>query len=287
MGSHELQKMKVIKKGPWTPDEDHKLLSYINHHGHGSWTALPAKAGLQRCGKSCRLRWKNYLRPDIKRGEFSSKEDQDIIRLHALLGNRWSAIATLLPNRTDNDIKNYWNSRLKKLLTRMGVDPVTHKPKYPPESKHAALVSHLAQWEAARLQAEARACKPQITIPAPPPPPPPCLDVLKVWQATASSNSFFDGFPSGTLESRTSAHNLSLPANGVVSTNSFELGEKGIMENSLHLDQCFSILQASTDHLQVYDTTKGGHEGELFEDNKDYWDKLFDLVNPAAGSPVF
>ncbi|GFP98197.1 myb-related protein myb4 [Phtheirospermum japonicum] len=79
-----------LKKGPWTPEEDQKLLAYIEEHGHGSWRALPTKAGLQRCGKSCRLRWTNYLRPDIKRGKFSLQEEQTIIQLHALLGNRWS-----------------------------------------------------------------------------------------------------------------------------------------------------------------------------------------------------
>ncbi|KAK2365884.1 transcription factor MYB106 [Trifolium repens] len=153
-----------LKKGPWTPEEDQKLLAYIEEHGHGSWRALPAKAGLQRCGKSCRLRWTNYLRPDIKRGKFSLQEEQTIIQLHALLGNRWSAIATHLSKRTDNEIKNYWNTHLKKRLTKMGIDPVTHKPKNDTllsssdnaHSKTASNLSHMAQWESARLEAEAR-----------------------------------------------------------------------------------------------------------------------------------
>ncbi|XVF60578.1 hypothetical protein PTKIN_Ptkin08bG0059100 [Pterospermum kingtungense] len=152
-----------MKKGPWTPEEDQKLLAYIEEHGHGSWRALPAKAGLQRCGKSCRLRWTNYLRPDIKRGKFSLQEEQTIIQLHALLGNRWSAIATHLPKRTDNEIKNYWNTHLKKRLAKMGIDPITHKPKPDAllstahgQSKNAANLSHMAQWESARLEAEAR-----------------------------------------------------------------------------------------------------------------------------------
>ncbi|KAI9124713.1 hypothetical protein K1719_004635 [Acacia pycnantha] len=153
-----------LKKGPWTPEEDQKLLAYIEEHGHESWRSLPVKAGLQRCGKSCRLRWTNYLRPDIKRGKFSLQEEQTIIQLHALLGNRWSAIATHLPKRTDNEIKNYWNTHLKKRLTKMGIDPVTHKPKNDAlvprsdggQSKTAANLSHMAQWESARLEAEAR-----------------------------------------------------------------------------------------------------------------------------------
>ncbi|KAJ0248496.1 Transcription factor MYB86 [Hirschfeldia incana] len=81
-----------------------------------------------RCGKSCRLRWINYLRPDLKRGAFSQDEESLIIELHAALGNRWSQIATRLPGRTDNEIKNFWNSCLKKKLRRKGIDPTTHKP---------------------------------------------------------------------------------------------------------------------------------------------------------------
>lgn len=77
-----------VKKGPWTPEEDEKLMNYIQRHGHGSWRALPKLAGLNRCGKSCRLRWTNYLRPDIKRGKFSDEEEQAIINLHSVLGNK-------------------------------------------------------------------------------------------------------------------------------------------------------------------------------------------------------
>ncbi|KAE8652367.1 transcription factor MYB93 [Cucumis sativus] len=117
-----------VKKGPWTPEEDRKLVDYIEKHGHGSWRALPKLAGLNRCGKSCRLRWTNYLRPDIKRGNFSDQEEQIIINLHASLGNKWSIIASHLPGRTDNEIKNFWNTHLKKKLLQMGIDPVTHMP---------------------------------------------------------------------------------------------------------------------------------------------------------------
>ncbi|KAK1308896.1 Transcription factor MYB39 [Acorus calamus] len=118
-----------LKKGPWTAEEDQKLMDYIQRHGQGNWRTLPKNAGLSRCGKSCRLRWTNYLRPDIKRGRFSFEEEETIIQLHSLLGNKWSAIAARLPGRTDNEIKNYWNTHIRKRLLRMGIDPVTHSPR--------------------------------------------------------------------------------------------------------------------------------------------------------------
>ncbi|KAF8045355.1 hypothetical protein N665_5120s0001, partial [Sinapis alba] len=117
-----------LKKGAWTTEEDKKLITYIHEHGEGGWRDIPQKAGLQRCGKSCRLRWTNYLKPEIKRGEFSSEEEQIIIMLHASRGNKWSVIARHLPRRTDNEVKNYWNTHLKKRLIEQGIDPLTHKP---------------------------------------------------------------------------------------------------------------------------------------------------------------
>ncbi|CAA6664510.1 unnamed protein product [Spirodela intermedia] len=113
-----------VKKGPWTPEEDIILVTYIQQHGPGNWRAVPAHTGLRRCSKSCRLRWTNYLRPGIRRGNFSDKEEKLIIHLQALLGNRWAAIASYLPERTDNDIKNYWNTHLKKKFGKVGEDGV-------------------------------------------------------------------------------------------------------------------------------------------------------------------
>nr|QSD99624.1 MYB family transcription factor [Melilotus albus] len=118
-----------LKKGPWSPEEDKKLIDYIQKHGYGKWQTLSKNAGLKRCGKSCRLRWANYLRPDIKRGRFSLQEEEVIIQLHSVLGNKWSTITANLPGRTDNEIKNYWNTRIKKKLMKMGIDPMTHKPR--------------------------------------------------------------------------------------------------------------------------------------------------------------
>ncbi|KAL4355482.1 hypothetical protein GQ457_06G026740 [Hibiscus cannabinus] len=128
-----------INKGAWSKQEDQKLVDYIRIHGEGCWRSLPKAAGLHRCGKSCRLRWINYLRPDIKRGNFAQDEEELIIKLHALLGNRWSLIAGRLPGRTDNEVKNYWNSHIKRKLIKMGIDPDNHKlNQYPirPQPQH-------------------------------------------------------------------------------------------------------------------------------------------------------
>ncbi|CAI0454087.1 unnamed protein product [Linum tenue] len=220
-----------LKKGPWTPEEDQMLLAYIEEHGHGSWRALPSKAGLQRCGKSCRLRWTNYLRPDIKRGKFSLQEEQTIIQLHALLGNRWSAIATHLQKRTDNEIKNYWNTHLKKRLTKMGIDPVTHKPKNDAllttqagsdysNSKSAANLSHMAQWESARLEAEARLVRQSklrshslLATLAAAGSTSATATSLKSWSASSGINVHVD------LESPTSTLSTALPGNPIRSSD--------------------------------------------------------------------
>ncbi|KAL6846129.1 hypothetical protein ACP4OV_023577 [Aristida adscensionis] len=133
-----------LKKGPWTAEEDQKLVGFLVSNGHCCWRAVPKLAGLLRCGKSCRLRWTNYLRPDLKRGMLSPEEEKTVIDLHAQLGNRWSKIAAHLPGRTDNEIKNHWNTHIKKKLRNMGLDPLTHKPLHPPPPAAAAAAAAAA-----------------------------------------------------------------------------------------------------------------------------------------------
>ncbi|XP_057960147.1 transcription factor MYB1-like [Malania oleifera] len=129
---------KRLNRGAWTAIEDKILTDYIKLHGEGKWNNISRETGLKRCGKSCRLRWLNYLRPDIKRGNISLDEEDLIIRLHRLLGNRWSLIAGRLPGRTDNEIKNYWNTNLAK--KEYGKQGKKYSNK---ENKPSILVNHL------------------------------------------------------------------------------------------------------------------------------------------------
>ncbi|CBI22245.3 unnamed protein product, partial [Vitis vinifera] len=271
-----------LKKGPWTPEEDQKLLAYIEEHGHGSWRALPSKAGLQRCGKSCRLRWTNYLRPDIKRGKFSLQEEQTIIQLHALLGNRWSAIATHLPKRTDNEIKNYWNTHLKKRLAKMGIDP----------------------WESARLEAEARLVResklrsnsfnhhpgtPSASTSAAvggktaavSSSPPLYLDVLKAWHGSPTSTlSYSENAAAGDQQ------------DGAWTPESLKTVNGG------HFIEGFTELLLSNSTNRTLSDTDGGGDSDnggcsgsgsdYYEDNKNYWNSILNLVNSSPyDSPMF
>ncbi|KAM2481570.1 hypothetical protein PS1_005062 [Malus domestica] len=122
------EKTVAVKKGPWSPEEDHKLVAYIQRYGIWNWSRMPKPAGLARSGKSCRLRWVNYLRPDIKRGNFGKDEEETILELHQAIGNRWSAIAARLPGRTDNEIKNYWHTHMKKRF-KAGIESVHEEAK--------------------------------------------------------------------------------------------------------------------------------------------------------------
>ncbi|KAG6527634.1 transcription factor MYB2-like [Zingiber officinale] len=111
-----------LRKGPWSVEEDLLMVNYIADHGEGQWNSLARSAGLKRTGKSCRLRWLNYLRPDVRRGNISPEEQLLILELHSRWGNRWSKIAQCLPGRTDNEIKNYWRTRVKKHAKQLRCD---------------------------------------------------------------------------------------------------------------------------------------------------------------------
>ncbi|XP_042436913.1 transcription factor MYB2-like [Zingiber officinale] len=111
-----------LRRGPWTVDEDLLLVNYVAQHGQGRWNALARSAGLKRTGKSCRFRWLNYLRPDVRRGNITPEEQLIIVELHSRWGNRWSKIARFLPGRTDNEIKNYWRTRVQKHVKQLRCD---------------------------------------------------------------------------------------------------------------------------------------------------------------------
>ncbi|XP_057505373.1 transcription factor MYB3-like [Actinidia eriantha] len=137
--------IKEFNRGAWTAEEDRKLAEVIEVNGPRRWKTIAAKAGLNRCGKSCRLRWMNYLRPNIKRGNITEQEEDLILRLHKLLGNRWSLIAGRLPGRTDNEIKNYWNSYLSKKINQ-----VEKQNEGSRSSKRRRVIDHTANEEVKR-----------------------------------------------------------------------------------------------------------------------------------------
>nr|KYP57854.1 Transcription factor TT2 [Cajanus cajan] len=164
MGSSLCCSKESLNRGVWTAQEDKILSEYIRLHGKGRWRNLPKSAGLKRCGKSCRLRWLNYLRPDIKRGNISSDEEELIIRLHKLLGNRWSLIAGRLPGRTDNEIKNYWNSKLRKKVKNEEQTSISG-PKNPTKLQEAPVATPHVVRTKARKCSKALFINPAMQVP--------------------------------------------------------------------------------------------------------------------------
>ncbi|KAL5212914.1 hypothetical protein ABZP36_023761 [Zizania latifolia] len=256
------EKEAGLKKGPWTPEEDQKLLAYIDQHGHGCWRSLPAKAGT------------------------------------------WSAIATHLPKRTDNEIKNYWNTHLKKRLAKMGIDPVTHKPRADGDagaragggacSRAAAHLSHTAQWESARLEAEARlAREAKLRAFASPPPPPPQVAAHSGLDSPTSTLSFsesalFAGAPHDvhgaeraavqpvqSYEEACQAHHFGGAAEG-------SFAAAGTFASVL-LD-C-SVTGADQRFAARSEVDSGELQGEDDTyDDKGYWSSLLNMVNSSMSS---
>ncbi|KAK4277985.1 hypothetical protein QN277_015896 [Acacia crassicarpa] len=110
-----MERNTELRKGTWTHEEDNLLRACVDKYGEGRWHLVPQRAGLKRCRKSCRMRWLNYLKPNIKRGDFTEDEVDLIIRLHKLIGNRWALIAGRLLGGTSNDVKNFWHTKMRNI----------------------------------------------------------------------------------------------------------------------------------------------------------------------------
>ncbi|XP_060215922.1 transcription factor MYB59 [Lycium barbarum] len=128
---------EIIRRGPWTEQEDLQLVFYVKLFGDRRWDFLAKVSGLKRTGKSCRLRWVNYLNPDLKHGKMTPQEERLVLELHSKWGNRWSRIARKIPGRTDNEIKNYWRTHMRKKAQEQ-----RKKTSISPSSSSSSLITH-------------------------------------------------------------------------------------------------------------------------------------------------
>lgn len=252
-----------VKKGPWTPEEDIMLVSYIQEHGPGNWRAVPTKTGLSRCSKSCRLRWTNYLRPGIKRGNFTEQEEKMIIHLQDLLGNRWAAIASYLPQRTDNDIKNYWNTHLRKKLQKLQTGCESDLG----EGFSGSRQIPRGQWER-RLQTDIQMAKKALTEALSPENKPSSLSASNS-NPSDTSSSFSSTKPTQSLCYASSADNIARMLKGWMKNP-----PKSSRTNS-------SVTQNSLNNLAGADTaSSGAKESELSEN----FESLFDFDQSLESS---
>ncbi|WOL00276.1 hypothetical protein Cni_G08989 [Canna indica] len=184
-----------LRRGPWTVEEDLVLMNYIHIHGEGRWNSLARCAGLRRTGKSCRLRWLNYLRPDVRRGNITPEEQLIILELHSLWGNRWSKIAQHLPGRTDNEIKNYWRTRVQKHAKQLKCD--VNSKQFKDVMRHLwmpRLVERIRAASSATSSTAAAAYELNNVTAHPPPPPLNRAKLISPDNSSAAASSSLDSF---------------------------------------------------------------------------------------------
>lgn len=244
-----------LNKGPWTPEEDRVLVAHIQRFGHGNWRALPKQAGLLRCGKSCRLRWINYLRPDIKRGNFTKEEEDAIIQLHQQLGNRWSAIAAKLPGRTDNEIKNVWHTHLKKRL-----EPIKHKQDHAPAAAAASKKKQKAA--AAPKRGGARKVPEEVPVAAAPVSPERSVSS----SVTDSSSMTHPGGNTGSSDEFAKEESFT-------SSGEFQIDETFWSETLSMPLESFDIPMDSLDDVPMMATSSSTSSGGA--DDMDFWLRVF------------